>query len=354
MRSQDAESVDPAPSWLWDPALQTVAWANTAAITLFPDAIPTDAGDPLSATLPVAALSNACHALLTTAGRSEYGPVTVAGRQVRCRSGLKMLERGGAGVLIELELARPERDAAVAPETATSSADGLDLARIAHDLSTPLTAIVGFAEFVAASGPQMAEQTRRDYLNDIAEAGRFASRMARDLLDFSTVERTASQRQSHADLTEIAQRTARMLALEAEQRGITLTVATGAQAPVAAADPDQILRAFGNLARNAVAHAESAVEISLTTDSSLGAVLNVSNDGPGLSPEDLQLALKPFGRPNRALPDAEQRGGVGLGLPIAQRFAESNGAWLEIETTPDTGFSARLVFPPRLLAPNTD
>ena len=53
------------------------------------------------------------------------------------------------------------------------------------------------------------------------------------------------------------------------------------------------------------------------------------------------FALQPFGRPIAA---ADSKG-VGLGLPIARRFAEANGARLEIDTAPGAGLTARILFP---------
>lgn len=348
MCSQDAEKFEPAPSWLWNPALQTVAWANSEAIELFPDFLRCMSGEPLSAVAPLAALSNACCAVLIAGGRNDYGPVKLGGRRVRCRFRPQALDCGGEGVLIALE---PELRGGDSPAEAQSEGGedaDLHLARIAHDLRTPLTAIVGFAEFIAASGSAMPEQTRQAYLNDIVEAGRFASRMAQGLLEYSTASRSPPRRGASARLADIARRSTRLLAMDAERRGVTLAVSPDPPDIAVAADPDQILRAFLNLARNAVSYAQSEVEISLVSKVDVGAFLTVANDGPGLTARELKLALEPFGRPGAA----QEQGGVGLGLPIARRLAEANGARLEIETAPGAGFAASLVFPARLIAPD--
>lgn len=333
MRARDAEKFDPAPSWLWDPARQIAVWANAPAKTLFARRRASAAEAPLLACDPIAALSNACHAMLISAGRAESGPTSVFGRQVRCKSSLQPLEGGGAGVLIEVT--------ASSPDLAGDAGAEHPLARAAHDLRMPLTAIIGFAEFISASGGTMPEATRRDYLADIVSAGRFAARMAEDLLSYATPGATAPNPDARADLTAIARETARLLTMEAERRDVEIRISADVADSIVAANPDQMRRAVGNLAANALAHARRTVDISVRTDEADNVSIRVSDDGPGLSAEELQLALEPFGRPKAAAGSK----GVGLGLPIARRFAEANGAALEIDTAPGAGFSACILFP---------
>ncbi len=338
MPARDPERFDSAPSWLWDPARQRADRASPEARTLFPNSFELSEG-ALSPTDPVAALSNACHAALISTGRAEYGPAEIGDRRFCCRIQTQTLDRGGLGVQIEIA----SRESVGEGGRDELSGDG-PLARAAHDLRTPLTAIIGFAEFISASGLAMPEQTRQGYLADIVQAGRFASRMALDLLDYAGASTAGLKSRGRADLAEIAQSSARLLAMEAEQRDIAIKVSVYADGSDVAADPDQIRRAFGNLLGNAVAHARSAVEVSLAPHGERGLALCVVDDGPGLSSDELRIAMQPFGRPRRAESDTGDKG-VGLGLPIAKRFAEINGARLEIESPPGAGLTARLVFP---------
>lgn len=338
MSARDAEKFDPAPSWLWDPARQQAIWANAPAAALFAACRGGAPTGPLPAADPIAALSNACHTILISTGCAEFGPTTVFGRRIRCRSALRPLDGGGAGILIEVtESARDD--------SADADDEDRHLARAAHDLRTPLTAIIGFAELISARGAAMPEGARRDYLSDIVDAGRFAARIAEDLLTFTTTGRPGppGAAEARADLAAIAQATARLLAVEAERRGIELSVSVEVadMDAVVAAEPDQIRRAIGNLAGNALAHARRAVCVFVLAEAEGGLTIRVADDGPGLSPEDLRLALQPFGRPSAAAGSK----GVGLGLPIARRFAEANGARLEIDTAPGRGFAASIRFP---------
>ena len=333
MGAGEAKKCGPSRSWLWDPARQRASQATSGASALFPQSFRAPNAQ-LGPGDPVAALSNACWAALVSAGRAELGPVAIDGWRLTCRSGVTPIEGGSAGLAVEITAC-----AALEPD-----GGGPDdrLARAAHDLRAPLTSILGFAEFIAASGAAMPEETRRGYLSDIVSAGRFAARMVDDLLSYSTAAEVAAHHAERVDLAGVATNAARMLTLEAEARDVTVTLRAEAKAPAIRAAEDQMLRAAVNLLGNAVAHAGR--EVTLLLEESANAVtLSIIDDGPGLSVEDLTLALTPFGRPARGA-DADSKG-AGLGLPIAQRFVEANGGRLEIETAPGAGFAARMIFP---------
>ncbi len=169
-------------------------------------------------------------------------------------------------------------------------------AAVAHDLRGPLGAILGMAEFLAASGETMGPERRAAYLADVLTAGRRMEAMIERLVSAPGADAAA-----RFDLRALAEEAARGRLPAAEAAGIALSVA-GPEAAEAGGD-------------------ETAA---------------------------LAVALMPGGRP--AGERAAARSG-GLGLPNACARAEEIGARLDIETAPGAGFAARLTFPPPGPAP---
>jgi signal transduction histidine kinase len=85
---------------------------------------------------------------------------------------------------------------------------------------------------------------------------------------------------------------------------------------------DELHRALGNLVDNAVRHARARVEVAARVDQTW-AVISVSDDGPGVAPEDRERVFERFTR----LDDARGRnsGGAGLGLAIVRELVVRAG-----------------------------
>ena len=96
-------------------------------------------------------------------------------------------------------------------------------------------------------------------------------------------------------------------------------------------------RLLNNLLDNAERHAESTITVTLTLDSGT-AVLEVQDDGEGISPDQRDIVFQRFTRLEASR--RKDAGGTGLGLPIARQIAESHGGTLTIE---DSARGARFV-----------
>ena len=81
----------------------------------------------------------------------------------------------------------------------------------------------------------------------------------------------------------------------------------------------------------AAAHLPDRVEIAIT------------DTGPGMTEEEIKIALEPYGQVKR--PGHARRPGTGLGLPLARLLAEANGGSLTIESRPGVGTSLLVQIP---------
>jgi signal transduction histidine kinase len=105
--------------------------------------------------------------------------------------------------------------------------------------------------------------------------------------------------------------------------------------------PTAIRRAFTNLIDNAIKYGKEA-EVSLTREADLF-VITIADRGPGIAPDQVELAFKPF----RRLEQSRNRetGGVGLGLTIARDIIRAHGGSIALATREEGGLAATVRLP---------
>jgi signal transduction histidine kinase len=215
------------------------------------------------------------------------------------------------------------------------------LARIAHEFRSPLTAVLGFAEFLSATADELPPDRLRAYLADLATAAERMRVLADDLVAMG--DGGAGLRIAEIALDDVLTAALRLAEPAASRAGKRLEPHT-ATGLIALADADALGRAVSNLLDNAIRHGGGTVSLALQDEGrDGGATITVADTGPGLSAADLECALRPYGRPDRERPEASAGG---LGLPIVREIAEAHGGRLAIDTAPGQGFTARLHLPP--------
>lgn len=113
------------------------------------------------------------------------------------------------------------------------------------------------------------------------------------------------------------------------------------QAVTLDADRNALGRLMDNLITNAFNHGKPPVEISLDREPGY-AIIAVSDQGPGISAERRQEALRPFSR----LDDARTRSGsVGLGLALADAIVKAHHGTLSLDDAPEGGLKVTMRFP---------
>ena len=204
----------------------------------------------------------------------------------------------------------------------------------AHELRSPIASIRAQLE-VALDHPDGLDWT--DTARDVHADTLRLARLTEDLLLLARLDGQHLRRKP-TDLSALCESVAARYATARVpvQAG---PVQVGPAAPcVVAGDPDALSRLVVNLLDNAVRHAGSQVCVSVRADGDW-AVLTVTDDGPGIPPEDAERA---FGRFSR-LDDARSRPGVegsGLGLAIVRSTAEAHGGSVSLS---DAGPGLRAV-----------
>jgi signal transduction histidine kinase len=219
-------------------------------------------------------------------------------------------------------------------------ADSLNLTRlVAHELRTPLTAIVGHAEILASCDPtdEALWRRSRDFIS--AETQRLA-RLVDDLLALSRLEAAAPLMQT-INLRAVVESALSSLFDRAEGTCLTLTLDAPPSLPRVRADPHRLEQAVVNLLDNAIKYTPQGGTVTVRLISEGGYVrVEVSDTGPGVSPDDLPHLFEPLYRAEsvRHLP------GTGLGLTIVRTILDQHGAPISVRSTPGRGttFTFRL------------
>jgi two-component system NtrC family sensor kinase len=207
-------------------------------------------------------------------------------------------------------------------------------AGIAHDVGTPMTAILGYAELIAKS---VEDEKNRKRATTIAEQVHRVSGLLETLLTLARTEERLSQ---SVDLAVILDRALDFYREKLKRRGIEVERHYHS-APEVLGDPDRLHQVFLNLFLNA---AEAMPEggtlrVSLAEASGAEAEVCVSDTGPGIDPELRTRIFEPYARANRSPT------GGGLGLLVAKTIVEEHGGSIEPGSEPDRGTVFRITLP---------
>ncbi|QJE73431.1 HAMP domain-containing histidine kinase [Aerophototrophica crusticola] len=222
------------------------------------------------------------------------------------------------------------------------------MANAAHELRTPLHAIIGFADLIRQEAyGKVGDPRYAEYADDIHQAARQLLDLVDGTLDLARAESGADGLDiREVDIGRAVQDSVRMLRQLADGSGVTLKVVVPDTPLRIRTDPEKVRQIVLNLASNAIKFTPSGgtVTVEVTRAPDDGAIIMVVRDtGIGMSSQDIPTALRPFGQVRR--PDRPHPKGTGLGLPLTKRFVELLGGRLEIESQPGKGTMVRVVLP---------
>ncbi|MBM3546404.1 MAG: hypothetical protein FJX54_05600 [Alphaproteobacteria bacterium] len=223
------------------------------------------------------------------------------------------------------------------------------LATMSHELRTPLNAILGFADVMRLEMfGQVGSPRYRQYLDDIHSAGKYLLGVISDVLDTARIQ-SGDMRlgDEPVEIGPVIRDCVGMIADRAKLGGVAVAAEYAADLPRFRADPVRLKQILTNLLTNAVKFTPSggrvAVRADLDGDGRL--LISVMDTGIGMSRDEIQIALTPFGQ--IANPMTRAHDGTGLGLPLAKTLAELHGGDLDIVSTPGHGTAVTVTLPAR-------
>ena len=211
---------------------------------------------------------------------------------------------------------------------------------VSHDLRNPMNAI-GIATSLLLERGQLDEQGVRVVKRIMSSSDR-AVRLIQDFLDFTQarVMGRIPMTPKPANIRELARQVFDEVLLTQPSRKGTIVHDGEADGMW---DPDRLAQVIGNLLSNAFQHSPPSSTVCLTTRGDQeGVTIDVHNEGPPISPDDLAKLFEPFERGT----DASASGrSIGLGLYISRQIIEAHGGTIEVRSVEGEGTRFRVSLP---------
>jgi two-component system OmpR family sensor kinase len=215
------------------------------------------------------------------------------------------------------------------------------VADASHELRTPLTVIRGQLEVLASQTDPGATEVQRVERLVQAEIARI-SRLVDDLLVLAKAEQSEFLRVEPIELSAFVEELWDGVSLLAARRFELGPVPEG----TLTADPDRLAQALRNLVSNAIEHTTSEqglVRLDVVHRSADRVLFVVSDDGPGIPPDQRERVFDRFHRTDAARDRAS--GGTGLGLAIVHAIVEAHGGWVRAAAGAQRGTRIELELP---------
>ncbi len=221
------------------------------------------------------------------------------------------------------------------------------LSNMSHELRTPLNAIIGFNDIFRQQifGPIGSKQYEA-YAEDIGRSAAALLQTIDQLLDMSLLYSDQTALDEHEfELSDALQHAVRLHEGAIEEKGITLKTNLAAGFSFYG-DENKITHAVDCLLDNAIkfSYPASKICVNLATTKDSGALIEISDAGPGIPADQISDLLTPFEQAEAA--DCRSNHGSGLGLPIASGLIRLHGGALDISSAEEGGTTVQILLPP--------
>ncbi|WP_045835225.1 sensor histidine kinase KdpD [Hyphomicrobium sp. 99] len=223
------------------------------------------------------------------------------------------------------------------------------IANMSHELRTPLNTVIGFSKLLTQhSQRRLADKEIVEYATLIQDAAGHLLSVINDILDISKIQSgkyTLDARE--VNIGEILAGSISSFRTMASEAQIDLRFGIAPDLRPIRGDPEKLRQIFTNIISNALKFtpANGTVDVTARRTTSGGAVVTIRDSGVGMTEEEIEIALTPFGQVDGGR--SRWREGAGLGLPIAKALVELHGGTLELHSNKGTGTEVVIGLPAR-------
>ncbi|HEX9385914.1 MAG TPA: ATP-binding protein [Anaerolineales bacterium] len=212
---------------------------------------------------------------------------------------------------------------------------------VSHDLRSPLTSVIGYAELVDRAGPL--NENQHDFLGRIQDSIQHITSLINDLLDLGKIEAGMDTRREFVQLEGILRYTIDMLQGQIKSKNITVHISIAPALPAIRANPIRLRQVLDNVIGNAIKYSYPKGEIHISIHFEENQIiLKVTDQGPGIPTTDQPHIFDKFYRGTNINSDVE---GSGLGLAIVKNIVENHQGRIWVESTVGKGSSFFIVLP---------
>ncbi len=227
-----------------------------------------------------------------------------------------------------------------------ANAKGDMLARISHEVRTPLNAIIGFAEvMIGERFGALGNERYIEYMKDIRASGERVIAIINDLLDLSRIETGKLDLAfANQNLNDLVEQCVAVMQPQANRERIIIRTSLAHMLPMVSADARALRQITLNLIGNSIHLANAGGQVIVSTAlSDFGeVVLRVRDTGHGLNDNEVAAAMEPFRTP---APSDQAADSSGVSLSLTKALVEANRAQFQIRTGGHSGTLIEVLFP---------
>jgi two-component system NtrC family sensor kinase len=263
-------------------------------------------------------------------GRGRHTEIVLKGGERVLNAQLTIIESVGRAVVMQDITHLKQLDRAKSDFVAT----------VAHDLRSPLTAILGYAELLQRAGSLNEQQQK--FAEQIITSVHSITLLITELLELSRIEAGFNIDLEPVNMEHVLRQSVESLNHQMTTKGHTLNLKLAESLPLIQGNPLRLRQMVTNLVGNAIKYTpdKGTISVSLWSEEDL-VFFQVADDGIGIPAEDQPFVFDKFFRSERAISDYE---GTGLGLSIVKGIVEQHNGriWLESKENEGTKFTVVL------------
>jgi len=219
------------------------------------------------------------------------------------------------------------------------------IANMSHELRTPLNAIIGFSDMLhtkTVTDPVKVQQ----YAGYIKQAAEHLLALINGILDVSKIQAgKLTVDREPLDAAAVLSSCLLIIEAKAREKSIAVETAVAPNLPKLLSDPLRVKQILINLLSNAVKFTpeRGRIRVELAPLQQGYAMISVTDTGCGMTPAEVETAMRPFGQIDTAFNKRHE--GTGLGLPIAYALARLHGGDLKIDSQKGAGTRVTVILP---------
>ena len=219
------------------------------------------------------------------------------------------------------------------------------IANMSHELRTPLNAIIGFSDMLATktvTGPDKVLQ----YAAYIQQAAEHLLALINGILDVSKIQAgKLGVDLEPVSLPQVLEPCLLITDAKAKEKNVVIETHLSEHLPLLLADPLRLKQILINLLSNAVKFTPEwgRVRVEASVRSADFVTISITDTGIGMTPQEIDTAMRPFGQVESGFNKRHE--GTGLGLPIAYALAKLHRGDLQIQSTKGTGTRVTILIP---------
>ncbi len=296
--------------------------------------------DPEDRDRMVAAIKE--HGLIDNLEASFYGK---GGKPMTCLITSRAVEFGGELRILSTvhDITEQRKAEEVLRKLDQDKSDFISI--VAHELRTPLIAIVGYSELLEnITDNTLTEEQKENYLSVIQSNAAVLNRLVDDLLDVGRIQmgRPLGVVRKNNELSGIIEKVTASLRMKSQRHNI-LVAHYNALPESLWIDSDRITQVLNNLLNNAIKYSPQGgtIKVKTMTDKE-NVTVSIIDEGMGMTSQQIENI---FDRFYRAVDTKYASSGLGLGMGIVKQIIVDHGGELSVSSTPDEGTTVTFTLP---------